>query len=686
MAIWRLSKIISVSIMACVLFPSCGGKLPLFTEGMQAEPLQESILEVKGKRIDVTTTRVDGGFALEGEWDLRPYSRLRFTVRNDNMDDYLSLYVFLENGETDAAARPSRGILEDRFKLPPGEQATFEMDLPCDMPHPEVNRLLTLMRATPYGAFAHQQYGVDLGDVRRIRFFSRKQYPESHWSIENPVFIPGKRPVPDYMQLDSASFFPMIDRFGQFRHRDWPGKTHSEEDLLKARSTEEKDLAEHPGPSGWNRFGGWADGPRFEATGHFRVQKIDGRWWMIDPEGCLFWSHGIIRVNASSAVTPLHGARLASRDYMFEYLPAPGDSLWQFRFTNDQLLIPYYERWQEDATFDFSSANLYRKYGPSWKEVWSDLAHRRLLSWGLNTIANSSDIDICRMDRTPFIDRFDIRSVPIQGADGPWFPIMDPFDPSFRAAVEAELIAHKRDIEDPYLLGYFVDNEIRWGDSVHAAKCVAAAAETQAAKKVMRSWLEGKYGHKVDPSEASEEDLKAFNRMIIEQYYRVIRESFDRLAPGVLYMGCRFASFVSSNPDVVTIGAQYCDVISHNQYRYTIGSYHLPDSLDKPVMIGEWHLGALDRGMFHPSLEICDSQQERAFFYGEYVRSALDNPLIIGVHWHQFMDQATTGRFDGENFQVGFLDCCDTPYWETVNACRSVGYDLYERRYGKSLK
>lgn len=62
----------------------------------------------------------------------------------------------------------------------------------------------------------------------------------------------------------------------------------------------------------------------------------------------------------------------------------------------------------------------------------------------------------------------------------------------------------------------------------------------------------------------------------------------------------------------------------------------------------------------------------RAYFYGEYVKSALEHPLIIDVHWHQYMDQATTGRFDGENFQVGFLACC------------TVGYNLYETRFENS--
>ncbi len=38
-----------------------------------------------------------------------------------------------------------------------------------------------------------------------------------------------------------------------------------------------------------NRYGGCLDLPREEATGFFRTQKIDGRWWLIDPEGCRFY-------------------------------------------------------------------------------------------------------------------------------------------------------------------------------------------------------------------------------------------------------------------------------------------------------------------------------------------------------------------------------------------------------------
>jgi hypothetical protein len=77
------------------------------------------------------------------------------------------------------------------------------------------------------------------------------------------------------------------------------------------------------------------------------------------------------------------------------------------------------------------------------------------------------------------------------------------------------------------------------------------------------------------------------------------------------------------------------------------------------------------------------SQNGRAAALKAYVESALANPQIVGVHWHQFSDQATSGRFDGEFFQVGWTDICDRPYPETVAAIRQVGYSMYGIRAGK---
>jgi hypothetical protein len=95
--------------------------------------------------------------------------------------------------------------------------------------------------------------------------------------------------------IAATNFFPFCDRYGQFKHADWPGKIHSDDELLKARRREEAWLAAHresPIPDA-DKYGGWKGGPQLAATGFFRTEKVDGRWWLVDPEGHLFFSLGI---------------------------------------------------------------------------------------------------------------------------------------------------------------------------------------------------------------------------------------------------------------------------------------------------------------------------------------------------------------------------------------------------------
>ena len=87
--------------------------------------------------------------------------------------------------------------------------------------------------------------------------------------------------------------------------------------------------------------------------------------------------------------------------------------------------------------------------------------------------------------------------------------------------------------------------------------------------------------------------------------------------------------------------------------------------------------------MFHTGLQETENQEDRARAYKNYVTGALRNPYIVGTHWFQYGDQATTGRGDGENYQIGFLDIADTPYEETIQACRDVGYNMYKLRLNK---
>ena len=124
-------------------------------------------------------------------------------------------------------------------------------------------------------------------------------------------------------------------------------------------------------------------------------------------------------------------------------------------------------------------------------------------------------------------------------------------------------------------------------------------------------------------------------------------------------------------------------MVSYNRYERTVANFKYPGD-DKPLIIGEFHFGALDRGMFHTGLVPVANQAARAQAYRDYVEGALRHPQFVGTHWFQWQDEPTTGRvYDEENYQIGFVDTTDTPYRETIEASRRVGMQLYKTRLSK---
>ena len=172
-------------------------------------------------------------------------------------------------------------------------------------------------------------------------------------------------------------------------------------------------------------------------------------------------------------------------------------------------------------------------------------------------------------------------------------------------------------------------------------------------------------------------DLVAFGIRLAKTYFRTVRDTIKTVAPHQLYLGCRFAWV---NDEAAKAAGKYCDVVSYNLYQHSVAGFKYPGD-DKPLIIGEFHFGALDRGLFHTGLVPVDNQPARAEAYCDYVRGALRQPQFVGTHWFQWIDESTTGRVhDGENYQIGFLDVADTPYPETIAISREIGQRLYEIR------
>lgn len=87
----------------------------------------------------------------------------------------------------------------------------------------------------------------------------------------------------------------------------------------------------------------------------------------------------------------------------------------------------------------------------------------------------------------------------------------------------------------------------------------------------------------------------------------------------------------------------------------------------RPLLIGEFHFGTPGRGLA-ASLKQVSDYEERGVAYRYYVEQAAAHPAMIGTHWFQWMDEPSTGRGDGENYNIGFIDVTDRPYNDLVDA------------------
>ena len=420
--------------------------------------------------------------------------------------------------------------------------------------------------------------------------------------------------------VDPDRYAPFVDRYGQFVHADWPLKVKDDATFAKALAAERARLM--PAPATWDRFGGWKSGPRLKATGHFRTEKVGGKWWLVTPEGTLFFSVGLDVTRIMTDITD------GSRHPDWYQGPVPADGKMAFTI------------W-----------NLEKKFGrKDFADEYFDFVLKRFDGWGLNTIGNWSAPELSLKSKKPYVMSVLERARGVKRH--PKFHLYDFADPdferSFRLAIRAKFAedaALRHAAKDPMCIGFFIDNELQF-----------------------QKWIPDVGGDAAAPS--------------LDLYFRICREELAAAAPGKLYLGSRFVGFRQAGI-LWRTAAKYCDVVTVNAYANSV--FNLSEKMfdkgaERPILVGEFHFGCFDRGMFRPGLApVCD-QQERGRSYARFVEGCLQHPLIVGCHWFQYRDQPLLGRGDGEAYQIGFVDVCDRPYADLCRAARGIGETMYEKR------
>jgi hypothetical protein len=444
---------------------------------------------------------------------------------------------------------------------------------------------------------------------------------------------------------------PLIDAFGQYTHTEWPGKAHNEAELKTAWAAEATELA-HGAFADRCPYGGFS-GTKAKATGFFHVEQIDGVWWFVDPDGHLFYSTGVNGIGNSS------GTRTTGREDYFAALPPVTP------------LPPGMPARPGAGQGNFYGANLQRRFGADWRAAWAQLTAQRLEAWGLNTSSGTTLAEV--LGGTPHNKPYVIQVRGFQTGTlimGMPDVYADTFEAQI-AAVAASQLGPRKD--DPYLLGYFIGNEPPWpGRESQFVDFVLAGGASAMQKRFQAELAKGD-----TPERRRELVLAAFAR-----YLAVINAAVKKADPHHLNLGIRFGG---TPPDYVVALAKGFDVYSLNKYRWEPPPELLARVYaltGRPMLIGEFHIGVPGRGLA-PGLVQAMNQEERGQAYRYYVEHAAANPNVIGTHWFMWIDQPATGRPDGENYNIGWIDVTDRPYAELVAAAELTHARLLDIHSGK---
>lgn len=497
--------------------------------------------------------------------------------------------------------------------------------------------------------------------------------------------FPGMQVPPPVGVRSASAVFPLVDPYGQSIHGDWPGKVHADAELSARQASEISDIESHPTPVRWNRYGGDAadmSSPEEAFPNRFSIQKRDGRWFLVDPSGARFFSLGI---NGVGAVQP---TIVTGRERFFSSLP-PEEGGWKAAWRTNPSVLKGDKVPGEVRAVDFDIANKIRLHGPlDW--LTSDVRFQipRLRSWGFNTLGSWTPPAYREGVGTPYVITISYDAPPIEGAPRNWRKFPDPFHPGFLSALEAGFEKRKgNSVDDPFCIGYFVDNELRWGGPTGLADAALASPQDQPARMAFEGWLRNR-GEPLDGN-PNLESRAAFTRVIMERYFSTIRQFLKEKAPGHLYLGCRFVHDWDGEGPSREVAANYCDLLSFTAYTDTFEQVRLPD-LDVPILIAEIGFGVRDRGMYAgslPWLTPVSTQTERAQKWRAWADSAFADPRVVGVHWFCHADQPLTGRAtDGENFPLGFVDVTGGSYPDLVKTQRAIARDLYETTFNPTRR
>lgn len=439
-------------------------------------------------------------------------------------------------------------------------------------------------------------------------------------------------------------------------------------------------------------------------TGFFHTEKINDKWWVIAPDG-----------NAFFAVATSHISYKGFNCEALGYAPYG---------KNTELIYGTEEKWAKNTVKRLKDwgFNLISS-GSSLSLRYKGLAHAIAFNFGSKFCSYGEDFAIYLPN-----DKYKF-----------YFPNV--FNPDFKDYCEKRVRSiiqnNQESQDDPWLFGYFLDNELAWwgksfDTSYGLTDSIIEKNSNHTAKIAIMNWLKNKYSS-IDKlniawgtNYSSFETLQAcsafdgknqsvinsdktdFEKIIIEKYFSITTEAVKKYDSNHMILGCSYEthSGYSKCYDLVwEFDGKYSDICSTNYYgrvnldtetaynnvilnskKETLPLNEIFQSIykkaQKPIMISEWSFPAYDSGLpctIGAGMKV-NTQSDRAKAFEIYQKAIFKMPFLVGSEFFMWVDPPAQGILSKSqmNSNYGLVNEKDEPYILLTNTAKKINNLVYD--------
>lgn len=346
---------------------------------------------------------------------------------------------------------------------------------------------------------------------------------------------------------------------------------------------------------------------KVNSTGFFRTEKINGKWWTIDPDGYAGLQIAVNSVNQGKSDRNQEKFQSVYGNEK-QWIQSTGQLLKENGFNavgswSETEAIQQYNTTAAKPISYTVMLNFMSSYGSKRGGTRQEAGHR---GYPNNTI---------------FV-----------------------FDPSFEKncdQVASVLVKYKN---DKNLLGYFTDNELPFNIK-NLEDYLSLPNKKDFGYLAAKKWLDDR---NIKQEEITAQNKADFLGFVADTYFSIVTKSIRKYDPNHLSLGSRFYSSEKNVKEFMQAAGKYLDVISINYYNTWTPSQSNMDKWEKwsgkPLLITEFYVKAEDSGLANLSGAgwLVKNQSDRGLFYQNYCLSLLQSKSCIGWHWFKYQDNDPT--------------------------------------------